>query len=159
MFKNFWDVTYCLLINSHRRFERACYLHFNVTSKKPRISHSVLNIPHETSSRTLHTRRPVARGVQVGAMHPVHIWMHPIGIRKMSKTIKLSSPLRNVRHPTASSSCLCWPTVAGNNSFSDMRVNAESFVQDYSAPCAITVLMLWSWQGTILCVSLHYTYT
>jgi len=49
----------------------------------------------------------VARGVQVGAVHP-------LGICKISKTNMLVSPLKNVRHPTASTCCLCCTAVAGN---------------------------------------------
>jgi hypothetical protein len=40
--------------------------------------------------------RLIARGAYVGAMHPLQIWMHPLGICKISKTYMMVSPLNNV---------------------------------------------------------------
>jgi hypothetical protein len=53
--------------------------------------------------------------VQVGAMYPA-------GICKISKTNMLISPLKNVRHPTASSCCPCWAPVVVKNSILGMYV-------------------------------------
>jgi hypothetical protein len=39
----------------------------------------------------------------VGAMQPLQIFMHPLGICKISKVILLTNLLKNVRHNTASS--------------------------------------------------------
>jgi hypothetical protein len=68
------------------------------------------------------SERLCRRGFQVGAMHPLQIWMHPLGIYKISKTNILISPLKNVRHPTASSCYLWWTAAVGNNSLSDTYV-------------------------------------
>jgi len=44
------------------------------------------------------------------------------------------SPLKkNIRHPTASTCCVCWTAVIGNNSFSKMYVRAGRFVSCYRA--------------------------
>jgi hypothetical protein len=56
-------------------------------------------------------------GVQVGAMHLLQIWMHRLGICKISKINLLISRLKNVRHRAASTCCLCWSDVVANNSF------------------------------------------
>jgi hypothetical protein len=42
--------------------------------------------------------------------HPLQIWLRPLGICKISKTNMLTSPLKDVQHPTASTSCLCLDT-------------------------------------------------
>jgi len=39
--------------------------------------------------------RPVTRGVQVTAMHPVQIWMHTLEICKLSKTKMMISLLKD----------------------------------------------------------------
>jgi hypothetical protein len=67
----------------------------------------------------------VARGLQVGAVHP-------LGIRKISKTNMLINPLENVRHPNASTCCLCCTAVDGNGSclgaFPKLRKATVAFV-------------------------------
>jgi hypothetical protein len=60
--------------------------------------------------------KPVARGVKLATMHPLQIWMHPLGIRKISNTNKLISALKTVRHTTASTACHCWIAEVGNSS-------------------------------------------
>ena len=46
--------------------------------------------------------RPLARGVEVGALQPLQIWLHPLGICKISKTnMLMRSELRknNIKKP------------------------------------------------------------
>jgi hypothetical protein len=67
--------------------------------------------------------RPVARGMQVVlCVRPVQPWRLPLRICRISKTNLLISPLRNVRHPTASTCYVCWIAVVGNNSFTKIFV-------------------------------------
>jgi len=40
--------------------------------------------------------RPVARGVQMDAMHPLQIWLNPLWICKISKTDTPISLLKNL---------------------------------------------------------------
>ena len=50
--------------------------------------------------------RPVARWVQVGALHALQIWMQPLGICKISNTNTLISPLKTcdtLQHPRVAS--------------------------------------------------------
>ena len=60
--------------------------------------------------------RPVARGVQVTAMHPLQIWMHTLAICKLSKTNMLISLLKDKWHPNTSMCCNFWTIMVGNNS-------------------------------------------
>jgi hypothetical protein len=83
-------------------------------------------------------------------MRPLHNRLNPLRIRKISKTNMLISPLKNVRHPTASTYCLCWTAVVGNNSLSKMYIYARCFVQCYKAHCGTKGLILWSWQRRVL---------
>ena len=73
---------------------------------------------------------PVASEVQVGAMHPPQIWMHPLGICKMPNTNMLISPLKNVPHPTAAMLPLLklrrWEQLIFKNEYT---VYARCFVQ------------------------------
>jgi hypothetical protein len=51
--------------------------------------------------------------VQLGAMHPLQVWMHPPGICKISKTDILISPLKKKKcdtlpHPRVASIELLW---------------------------------------------------
>jgi len=66
--------------------------------------------------------RSVATEVHLGAVHPLQIWMHPLGICKMSKTNMLISPPKDTRHPTIYTCCLCWSAVGGKESFSKRYV-------------------------------------
>ena len=90
--------------------------------------------------------KPVARGVQVGALHQLKIWMHPLRICKMPNTNALTRSLKNVSHPAAFTCCLCWIAVVGKNSFSKTYVHVRCFVPRYTARYVIKVLTLWSWQ-------------
>jgi hypothetical protein len=103
--------------------------------------------------------RSVARGVQVGAVHPLQIWMHPLWICKISETNTFISPLKDMRHSTTSTCCPCWTTVVGNNSFSKMYEYARCFVQCSRVHCVVNVLILQSWQRSFLCLCIHNIYT
>ena len=73
----------------------------------------------------------------------------------MSKTDVLISTLKNVWHPTASTCCLCWTIVVGNNSFSNMYVYARCSVLCRRVRYVIKVLILRSWQR---CFIMHMQY-
>jgi hypothetical protein len=90
--------------------------------------------------------RPVARGMQMGVMLPIQIWKLPLRICRISKKNLLISPLKNVRHPTASTCYVCRTAVVGNNSF------AKIFVYTlYKLLCTV----LWS----ALCnLSVHFLF-
>jgi hypothetical protein len=45
------------------------------------------------------TSRHIVRGLQVGALHPLQTWMHPLGICKISKTDVLISSLKTHATP------------------------------------------------------------
>jgi hypothetical protein len=92
-------------------------------------------------------------------MRPLHNRLHPLRIREISNTNILISPLKNVRHPTASTYCHCWTAVVGNNSLSKMYIYARCFVQCYKAHCGAKVLILWSWQRRFLRLCIHNIHT
>ena len=77
------------------------------------------------------TPQAPSQGVQLGALHQLQFWIHPLGIWKILKADMLISPLKILRHGTASACCLCWPAVVGNTSFLKMCVYARCFVQRY----------------------------
>jgi hypothetical protein len=78
-------------------------------------------------------RRPIARRVQVRALHP-------LGICKISNTNMLISPPKNVRHCTTSTCCRCWTAAVRNNWFSKICVYVRCFVQCYRAHYVINPL-------------------
>ena len=91
--------------------------------------------------------------MQLATMHPIQIWMHPLGIRKISKANLLISALKTVRHPNGSSYCLCWAAEVGIAQYT------RCFVQCYRAHYAIKVLLLWSWQRRLLPLCIRNIYT
>jgi hypothetical protein len=69
-----------------------------------RICHYIL---HESTMRSWWTfTSPIARCVQLGAMHRLQMQMQPIGICKTSKKNILISPLKSMRQPTPYKCCL-----------------------------------------------------
>jgi len=58
--------------------------------------------------------------------------MNPVEICKMLKTNMLTSPLKRCA-ASVFTFCLCWTTVVGDNSLSEMRIYARRFVQCYRA--------------------------
>jgi hypothetical protein len=95
--------------------------------------------------------RPVARRVQVGAMHP-------LGICKMIKHADL--PTRKGATSYRTHVFICWTAVVGNNSFSKMYVlvYARCFVQCYRSHYVIKVFILWSWLRRFLRLCIHNIY-
>jgi len=82
--------------------------------------------------------KPVARGVQVGALYPLKIWMHLLGICKMSNTNALIRSLKNVPHPATFTCCLCWTAVVGEKKkliFKNVCTCRVLCVTLYSALC------------------------
>jgi len=116
--------------------------------------------------------RPVARGMQVGVMRPVQTWLPlricriskthllrpvqtwlPLRICRISKTHLLISPLRNVRHPTASTCYVRWTAVVGNNTFTKIFVYTlyKLFCRVlWSALCNLSVDFFLFWQRRFL---------
>ena len=100
----------------------------------------------------------------------LQICLHPQGICKITETKMLTSPLKNVRHPTAPTCCFCFPFVVGNNSFSKMYVHARCFVQFCREHCVIKVFISGPDRGTIyafayvvyiyiyICIYVHILY-
>jgi len=61
-----------------------CNLVRRITNKLSVLKQSVSRLCKQARSQ----------GVQVGAMHPLQIWMHPLGICKISQTNMLISQLQ-----------------------------------------------------------------
>ena len=70
---------------------------------------------------------PVARGVQVDANAPSR------DLRNI-KYKRTDSPIKNLRHTTASTCCLCRTAVLGNDSFTKM------FVHYYKEHCVLKAI-------------------
>lgn len=98
--------------------------------------------------------RPVVRGVKLATMHPLRTWMHPLGIRKISKNKLLISALKTVRHPTAPTSCTVELPKLGTAQY------ARCLVQCWRVHYVIKVLILCYWQRRFLplCVRNIYTF-
>ena len=95
------------------------------------------------------------RGVQVGPMHP--LW-----ICKISE-IHVISPIKYLRHLTASMCCPCWTPSLDTTHFQKRNMYVyiyKIFVQCYAAHYVIKVLILRSWQRRFprLCVHRKYTH-
>jgi hypothetical protein len=87
---------------------------------------------------------PIAWWVHIGAVHALQIWMHPLGIRRISKHQNADQPAKKVRRRTASNCCLCWIAMFGNSLMSKMCLCGRCFVQCYRAYYVIKLLILWS---------------
>jgi hypothetical protein len=109
------------------------------------------NLP-SCQTKAIPSARPVARRMQVGTTHPLRIWIHPLGIFKVSKGNIFISPLKSVIYPTTKACCLCWTIVVGNNSFSKVYVYTKylSSVIVYNK-----VWNLWCWKDAFYA----YAYT
>jgi hypothetical protein len=59
--------------------------------------------------------RGTTSGMQVSAMHPLQILLHPLGICKISKANMLISLLIKPATPTAATCCLCWTAMVGKS--------------------------------------------
>jgi len=125
---------------------------------------SCIDISHVARMRkTRHPRRlevrPLPKRVNVGAMRPLQIWTHPLGICKTPTTDTLRAHQRTcdtLLHPRVAS---VEPGVAGNNSLSKMCIHARCFVQSYTAhPYVNKVFILWSWQRQILRLCIRNKY-
>jgi len=69
----------------------------------------ILNQTAHASIAYMLQSMPVAKAaIQVGAVSPLQIWMHPLGICKISNTNMLVSQIKNVWHPTASARRCGW---------------------------------------------------
>jgi hypothetical protein len=66
--------------------------------------------------------KPVARGMHVGALHPLKIWMYLLGICKMSNTNALIRSLKNVPQRAAFTCCLRWIAVVGKKTHFQKRM-------------------------------------
>jgi hypothetical protein len=75
--------------------------------------------------------RPVGRGLRMGAMFPLQIWIDPLGICRISKKNMLIIQLKHVRHPTTSTCCVRFTAKFENNSLLKMYVHERYFVQCY----------------------------
>jgi hypothetical protein len=95
-------------------------------------------------------------GSQEGKWEGASDAMHPLGIFKISNTNSLISPLKSVRHFTASTCFSYWTTVGGNKSFSSMYIYVGCCVQCYRAYYIIKVLILLSRQRRFLYLSIPY---
>jgi hypothetical protein len=104
---------------------------------------------------------PTAREVELGPVHPVQIWMYPIGFFKISETNTLSNPARKLWHLTVLNSPM-W-----KNSLSKcvaIYIYAGLIVQCYRLYCVPKVLILSSWQRRFftvihtLCIYVQYVY-
>ena len=91
--------------------------------------------------------------MQLATMHPIQISMHPLGIRKISKTNMLISALKTARLPTGSSCCLCWSPEVETAQY------ARCFVQCYRVHYVTRPLIVRSWQGRFLPLCIHNIYT
>jgi len=103
--------------------------------------------------------RPVPNRVNVGALRPLQIWTHPLGICKTWKTDTLRAHQRTcdtLLHPRVAS---VEPGVLGNISLSKNMYTCPCFVQCYAAhPHVNNVLTLWYWQRHFLCLCIRNTY-
>ena len=92
--------------------------------------------------------RPLSRGLQFCAMHP-------LGLRKVPKTSTPISPLTNVRHHNATWCHFCWTVFVGKNSFCKICACArcfvqcfvqgfvQGFVQYFRMHCVVKLLIVW----------------
>jgi hypothetical protein len=88
-------------------------------------------LPPSSPSFLSHITKKVATvrkggGIQLYAMYS-------LGIRKILKTNTLICPLEKVRHPTASTRCLCWTSVVGKTHFQKCSCKYNVFLQCYGA--------------------------
>ena len=97
--------------------------------------------------------------MQVHAIHPLKMSLHPLGICKICKISMWINPLKNVWHTITFICCLFWKAIGGNNSFSKNCIYARGFLQCYRLHYEIKVLILWSWQRCLIHLCLHYTHT
>ena len=103
----------------------------------------------------------VARRAQEGATHPLQIWMHPLGIFKISRTNMMISPLKkkkNVLHPTASTCYLCWTAAVGKTHFQKCTYKQDIMRNVIRRITHLTVFILWSSQRDFLSLCVHKTY-
>jgi len=66
--------------------------------------------------------RPVASGVQVGAIHPQQIWILLLRSCKLLKINMLIVLLENVQQPFSSMCCGFWTAIVGYNTLSKIYV-------------------------------------
>jgi hypothetical protein len=75
----------------------------------------------------------VASAVQVGAVHPLQIWMPLLGNCKILKISLLICLLKSVQQTTTSMCGRFWTAIVGYNTFSKMYVYVRCFVKCYRA--------------------------
>jgi len=100
--------------------------------------------------------RPLARGMQVGVMHPTTILDAPTKGLQNIEDKQADESAKKLRPCTAFTFCLYCAAVVGNILFSKkIYVYAWCFVPGYGEPYVIKMLILWSSRRLFLRLGIH----